>query len=74
MEDAVRLRKGEDLNAGKRPRIREVRPAEIVELEHRLADRLGSQVKVEFRSGRGVVHLKYGSLEDLERLYRKLMS
>ena len=73
VEDAVRLRKGEaPLNQG-RPRLREVRPAEIVELEMRLADRLGNPIKVEFRSGKGTVKIKYGSLEELEKLYRKLM-
>lgn len=53
---------------------REVRPAEIIELEMRLADRLDSRVKVEFKSGRGAVHIDYRSLEDLERLYRRLMT
>lgn len=73
VEEAVRLRKGEDPDPGGRPRIREVRPAEIVELELRLADRLGAPIKVEFRNGRGAVHIKYGSLEELEKLYRRLM-
>ncbi|MDP3984849.1 MAG: ParB/RepB/Spo0J family partition protein, partial [Acidimicrobiia bacterium] len=48
VEDAVRLRKGEDITAKNRPRVREIRPAEIVELEHRLAARLGRPIKVEF--------------------------
>ena len=73
VEDAVRLRKGEDPSGDKRPQVREVRPAEIVELEHRLADRLESAIKVEFRNGKGVVHIRYGSLEELEKLYRRLM-
>ncbi|CAN5685158.1 MAG: ParB/RepB/Spo0J family partition protein [Actinobacteria bacterium] len=71
VEEAVRLRKGESTH---RPRAREVRPAEIIELEMRLADRLDSRVKVEFKSGRGAVHIDYRSLEDLERLYRRLMT
>ena len=70
IEEAVRLRKGEPT---RRPRLREVRPAEIIELEMRLADRLGSKVKVDFNSGRGAMHIDYRSLEDLERLYRRLM-
>lgn len=70
VEDAVRLRRGEETP---KPRVREVRPAEIVELEMRLADRLGSPIKVEFRNGRGAVHIRYGSLEELEKLYRRLM-
>lgn len=72
VEDAVRLRKGEDPST-QTPRVREIRPAEIVELEHRLTERLEAPIKVEFRNGRGMVHIRYGSLEDLERLYRKLM-
>jgi ParB family transcriptional regulator, chromosome partitioning protein len=72
VEDAVRLRKGE-LSSDRRPRLREIRPAEIVELEMRLADRLNHPTKVEFRNGKGTVRIKYASLEDLEKLYRKLM-
>jgi hypothetical protein len=53
--------------------VREIRPAEIIELEHRLADRLSSKVTVEFRGGRGALHIDYGSVEDLEKIYRKLM-
>lgn len=70
VEEAVRLRKGEST---RRPRAREVRPVEIIELEMRLADRLGSKVKVDFKSGRGAMHIDYRSLEDLEKLYRRLM-
>ena len=73
VEDAVRLRRGEEPLKGGRPRAREVRPAEIIELEHRLADRLNSRVTVEFRSGRGALRIDYGSVEDLEKIYRKLM-
>jgi ParB family chromosome partitioning protein len=73
VEDAVRLRKGDPSASDRRPRIREIRPAEIVELEMRLADRLNSPIKVEFRNGKGTVRIKYGSLEELEKLYRKLM-
>lgn len=73
IEEAVRLRKGEVPDKGGRPRLREVRPAEIIELEHRLAERLGSKVKVEFHGGRGVLHVNYMSLEDLEKIYRRLM-
>jgi ParB family chromosome partitioning protein len=70
VEEAVRVRKGE---VTRKPRAREVRPAEIIELELRLADRLGSRVKVDFKGGRGAMHIDYRSLEDLERLYRRLM-
>ncbi|HSL25501.1 MAG TPA: ParB/RepB/Spo0J family partition protein [Acidimicrobiia bacterium] len=73
IEEAMRLRKGEVPERGGRPRVREVRPAEIIELEHRLAERLGSRVRVDFRGGRGTVQINYASLEDLEKIYRRLM-
>jgi ParB family transcriptional regulator, chromosome partitioning protein len=74
IEEAVRLRRGEQPARGGRPRLREIRPAEIIELEQRLADRLTARVKVEFKGGRGALHIDYGSVEDLEKIYRKLMS
>lgn len=70
VEDAVRLRRG----GRETPQVREIRPAEIIELEMRLADRLGSKVKVNFRNGRGALRIDYRSLEELERIYRRLMS
>jgi ParB family chromosome partitioning protein len=71
VEEAVRLRRGEHTTS---PRIREVRPAEIIELEMRLAERLGSKVRVDFRQGRGALRIDYRSLEELEKIYRRLMS
>jgi ParB family chromosome partitioning protein len=71
VEDAVRLRRGEITTT---PRVREVRPAEIIELEMRLAERLGNKVRVEFRQGKGALRIDYRSLEDLEKIYRRLMS
>lgn len=71
VEDAVRLRRGENTQA---PRVREVRPAEIIELEMRLAERLGNKVRVDFRQGKGALRIDYRSLEELEKIYRRLMS
>ena len=71
VEDAVRLRRGENTQA---PRVREVRPAEIIELEVRLAERLGNKVRVDFRQGKGALRIDYRSLEELEKIYRRLMS
>ncbi|MGH8957777.1 MAG: ParB/RepB/Spo0J family partition protein [Acidimicrobiia bacterium] len=71
VEDAVRLRRGETTTT---PRVREVRPAEIIELEMRLAERLGNRVRVDFRGGKGALRIDYRSLEDLEKIYRRLMS
>ena len=73
IEEAVRLRRGEEPAKGGRPRVREVRPAEVIELEHRLRDRLDTKVTVEFRDGRGALHIDYRTVEDLEKLYRKLI-
>jgi ParB family chromosome partitioning protein len=73
IEEAVRIRQGEPGERGGRPRVREVRPAEVIELEHRLADRLGSRVKVDFSGGKGWLRIDYASIEDLEMLYRRLM-
>jgi ParB family chromosome partitioning protein len=71
VEDAVRTRK----EMGK-PRaaktVTEVRPVEIIELEKRLSDRLGSKVKINYRDQKGRVEIRFGSLEDLERIYRIL--
>jgi ParB family chromosome partitioning protein len=68
VEDAVRLRKGEKRNAP--TGIRQLRPVEIIELEKRLTDHLGSPVKISYRNEKGKVEIKFGSLSELERLYR----
>lgn len=52
--------------------VRQVRPVEIIELEKRLSDRLGSKVKISYRNQKGKVEIRFGSLEDLERIYRTL--
>jgi hypothetical protein len=50
--------------------VRQLRPVEIIELEKRLTDRLGSQVKINYRNERGKLEIRFGSLAELERLYR----
>ena len=40
----------------------------------RLADCPRNKVRVEFRQGRGALRIDYRSLEDLEKIYRRLMS
>ncbi len=68
VEEAARLRKEQG-----KPRVeglRQLRPVEIIELEKRLADRLGSPVKINYRNEKGKVEIKFGSLAELERLYR----
>lgn len=69
VEDAVRDRK----EMGRPPAsksVTQVRPVEIIELEKRLADHLGSRVKINYKSKKGKVEIRFSSLEDLERIYR----
>jgi ParB family chromosome partitioning protein len=68
IEDAVRLRKGERRNTP--TGVRQLRPVEIIELEKRLTDHLGAPVKISYRNEKGKVEIKFGSLGELERLYR----
>ena len=71
VEDAVRSR----VEAGKAPRPRSappMRPAEIIELEQRLAEELGAKVKITYGKRGGKLMVNYGSLDDLERIYRRL--
>ena len=68
MEEAVRLRKGAERRSPSG--VRQLRPVEIIELEKRLTDRLGSQVKINYRNEKGKLEIKFASLAELERLYR----
>jgi hypothetical protein len=52
--------------------VTQVRPVEIIELEKRLSDRLGSRVKITYKNEKGRVEIRFGSLGDLERIYRAL--
>ncbi len=47
-----------------------LRPAAIIELEERLADRLGTRVKIDYGRRGGKVTVRFSSLDDLERIYR----
>lgn len=71
VEDAVRTRR--TMEDGPKPaRVTQVRPVEIIELENRLSDRLGAKVKIAYKNKKGKVEIRFGSLEDLERIYRTL--
>lgn len=72
MEDAVRSRR--EIEAGPPPRVRQLRPVEIIELESRLTEKLGAAVKISYRNEKGKVEIRFGSVEELERLYRSLVS
>ena len=69
VEDAVRTRK-EMESPTRKGTVNVVRPVEIIELEKRLIGRLGTRVKISYRNERGKVEIRFGSLEELERIYR----
>jgi len=70
VEEAV---KGRTVAEGPKPRrLPEMRPAAIIELEERLSERLGTKVTIKSRGDGGQMVIRYGSLEDLEQIYRHL--
>jgi len=72
VEEAVRDHEAADDDDGASPVKRE-RPAEIIALEERLTERLGSPVKIQYGSrGGGRLVIRFGSVDDLERIYREL--
>ena len=72
VEDAVKERS--TIVEPKRPRMTEVRPAAIIELEERLSERLSTSVTIKARGEGGQMVIKYGSLEHLEQIYRQLFA
>jgi ParB family chromosome partitioning protein len=73
VEEAVKQRS--TVSAEPKPlRQKEMRPAAIIELEERLAERLGTDVTIKPRGDGGQMVIRYGSLEDLEQIYRQLFS
>jgi ParB family chromosome partitioning protein len=77
VEEAVKDRR--DGPAAKEPApLRSLKPkeraAEIIALEERLADALATSVKIDYsKRGGGKMVIKFGSLDDLERIYRGLL-
>lgn len=70
LEEAVRARQ-----EGLPPpvRVKRERPAEILALEEWLGERLAAPVAIEYgKRGGGRLTVRFGSLEDLERIYRAL--
>ncbi len=49
-----------------------VRPAEIVELETRLANQLDLPVSISYRDQKGSVKVSFNSIDDLQRVFSKL--
>lgn len=71
VEEAARERSQEP-SSNRAPR--QARPAAIIELEERLTDRLGTTVTIRPRGEGGRLIIRYGSLDDLEAIYRALFS
>lgn len=74
VEEAVRERRELGGGASRRKQKAAERPAQIIALEERLADRLGTTVRINYGArGGGKMVVKFGSLDDLERIYRGLL-
>ena len=80
-EDAVREHQGEGNGAaaggadGRTTEIsggRKLRPPGLVELEELLGDHLETRVKISMGASRGKVVVEFSTLEDLERIYRRI--
>lgn len=69
VEEAVRTRREMETPTRKES-VRVVRPVEIIELEKRLIERLGTKVNISYRNERGKVEIRFGSIEELEHIYR----
>jgi len=55
--------------APQKPAEAEKRPPELVEMEERFIERLGTKVSIEGGIGRGRIRIEYYSEDDLDRLY-----
>ncbi len=80
-EDAVREHQGESNGAGSAaaeagttvtPTGRKLRPPGLVELEELLGDHLETRVTISMGAARGKVVVEFSTLEDLERIYRRI--
>lgn len=72
-EEAIRTRAGAEPGS-RRAKVREVRPVEIIELEQRLTEQLGTKVAIDYRSKKGKLQISFASLDELERLYRRFFT
>ncbi len=70
VEDAVRARQPEERPQA--PARSTARPADIIELEERLAERLGVPVEIQMGKRRSKIVVRFHTVDDLERLYRIL--
>lgn len=72
VEDAVRTRREMEQppSDSRQKPLKQLRPVEIIELEQRLGEHLGSDVKITYRNEKGKVEIRFGTLAELERIYR----
>lgn len=71
VEEAVRDRRA---GTTKKARSKRERPAQIIALEERMEESLGTTVRIDYGArGGGKMVIKFGSLDDLERIYRGLL-
>ena len=74
VEDAMRARKEGKAAGDTSAKARVERPAQILALEERLSERLGSPVRIDYGARRGGrLTVRFGSVDDLERIYRTLL-
>ena len=75
VEDAVRVRSQVEAETATRSRgPRTPRPAAIIELEERLADHLSAKVDIAYGRAGGKMTVRFADLDDLERIYKTLLS
>ncbi len=72
VEEAARARAEGGSGATRPTRSSVPRPAELIALEERLAERLDATVKINFNGKTGKVVLNFKGLEELERIYRTM--
>ena len=74
VEEAVRDRREATPGRTKKARSKQERPAQIIALEERMEESLGTTVRIDYGArGGGKMVIKFGSLDDLERIYMGLM-
>ena len=74
VEDAIRERREDGGGAEPKKGVKPPRPAQIIALEERLGEQLGSPVKIYYtKKGGGRMTIRFGSVDDLERIYRELL-
>ena len=74
VEEAVRARREmESPERAASRAVREIRPVEIIELENRLGDQLGTRVRIKYKDEKGRVEIRFDSVEQLEQIYRSFL-